>query len=100
MEDALSGLDRPSAFPVHKGYSGHHRSGSTPTIGALKENMTHQRGDYAEDGKPALMRTLTPGYDRLTRKADTTNVPHKAIKKIACLGSGFVGGRTSSLGIL
>lgn len=99
MDDALSVLDRPPAFQNRSGYSGHHRSGSTPTTGSQKENLTDQ-GDYAERGRPALMRTLYPTYQRLTRKADTTDVLHKAIKKIACLGSGFVGGRKSSFGVL
>lgn len=98
MADALSVLDRPPAFETRKGYLGHHRSGSTPTIGSQKEDEI-DRGDYAEHERPALMRTLTPGYQRLTRQADTIDVPHKDIRKIACLGSGFVGGRIQTLGV-
>ena len=43
--------------------------------------------------EPAVERAFTPGYyGSLTRDKSTTEVVHKKINKITCLGSGFVGG--------
>ncbi|KAL8713976.1 MAG: hypothetical protein Q9220_002122 [cf. Caloplaca sp. 1 TL-2023] len=38
-----------------------------------------------------------PAPASLSRNSDTMDVPHKHVKKIACLGSGFVGGPTSAV---
>ena len=34
----------------------------------------------------------------LTRNRNTIDIPHRAVKRIACLGSGFVGGMMALLG--
>ncbi|KAL8679774.1 MAG: hypothetical protein Q9186_003990 [Xanthomendoza sp. 1 TL-2023] len=39
-----------------------------------------------------LERTVTPAAARLTRSMDTIDAPHTRVKKITCMGSGFVGG--------
>lgn len=46
-----------------------------------------------------LERTITPAAGRLTRSMDTIDVPHKTIKRITCMGSGFVGGTEAFLGM-
>ena len=47
--------------------------------------------------RPALERKCTPGADCLTRVVNWAKVSHNPVKKIACLGSGFVGGPTSAV---
>ena len=47
--------------------------------------------------RPALERKYTPGPNHLSRGVDWAKVAYKPITKIACLGSGFVGGPTSAV---
>lgn len=42
-------------------------------------------------------RKFTPGPNSFTRGINWAKVPHKPVKRIACLGSGFVGGPTSAV---
>ena len=47
--------------------------------------------------RPGLERSHTPGPDSLIRGPDWAKVSHKPVRRIACLGSGFVGGPTSAV---
>lgn len=42
--------------------------------------------------RPSLEKTLTPSYQSLTSATSSFDRVHTKIEKIACLGSGFVGG--------
>ncbi|KAL9122073.1 MAG: hypothetical protein Q9187_001374 [Circinaria calcarea] len=47
--------------------------------------------------RSSLEKTLTPSYESLTSATSTFDRLHTKIEKIACLGSGFVGGPTSAV---
>ncbi|KAI9881217.1 MAG: UDP-glucose 6-dehydrogenase 1 [Pleopsidium flavum] len=75
----------------------HRRSGSAPNTGSSNE-FSHLRTQLDEipitskvDNAPA------PAAGVLTSQSPAFNVPHKTIRKITCLGSGFVGGPTSAV---
>lgn len=34
---------------------------------------------------------VTPANERLTRPLDSIDIPHKVVKKICCIGAGYVG---------
>ena len=53
-----------------------------------QDSNTHKK-------RPSLERSFTPSYHSLTREVTTLDVAHKKIRKITCLGSGFVGGECS-----
>ncbi|KAK9448868.1 UDP-glucose/GDP-mannose dehydrogenase family, NAD binding domain-containing protein [Limtongia smithiae] len=40
---------------------------------------------------------VTPANERLSRPLDSIDIPHKAIKKICCIGAGYVGGPTCAV---
>ncbi|KAK9454249.1 UDP-glucose/GDP-mannose dehydrogenase family, NAD binding domain-containing protein [Dipodascopsis uninucleata] len=40
---------------------------------------------------------VTPANERLTRPLDSIDIPHKQVKKICCIGAGYVGGPTCAV---
>ncbi|KAK9473336.1 UDP-glucose/GDP-mannose dehydrogenase family, NAD binding domain-containing protein [Dipodascopsis tothii] len=40
---------------------------------------------------------VTPASERLTRPLDSIDIPHKQVKKICCIGAGYVGGPTCAV---
>ena len=47
--------------------------------------------------RPVLERKYSPGPNHIIRGIDWAKVPYKPVKRIACLGSGFVGGPTCAV---
>ncbi|KAL8802481.1 MAG: hypothetical protein Q9182_003789 [Xanthomendoza sp. 2 TL-2023] len=64
------------------------------TIGDIA--MAHVPNAALASGK-FLERTIAPTVNGSSRSMDTVDVPHRSVKKITCMGSGFVGGPTSAV---
>lgn len=57
---------------------GHLRAGSSPVVGSPK-----LFGEY---------QTVTPNVQDLTRGSQALHVPHKTMRRVCCIGAGYVGG--------
>ncbi|KAI9723641.1 MAG: hypothetical protein M1812_000941 [Candelaria pacifica] len=67
----------------------HLRSDSTPVVGSAKE--------FSADGSPFVSNTITPSAEDLTRGPEALHIPHKIIRRVCCIGAGYVGGPSASV---
>ncbi|KAI9707183.1 MAG: UDP-glucose 6-dehydrogenase 1 [Candelina mexicana] len=72
---------------VHR--RGHLRSGSAPVLDSAKQ--------FSPDRSSLVSHEITPSADDLTMRPSALHVPHKLIKRICCIGAGYVGGPSASV---
>ncbi|KAI5813342.1 UDP-glucose/GDP-mannose dehydrogenase family, NAD binding domain-containing protein [Pyronema omphalodes] len=67
---------------------------STADISKLDTKVASAVNGFAQEQRDGAM---TPAETRLSRPLGATDVPHKKVEKICCIGAGYVGGPTCAV---